>query len=719
MANVTLSHEVRDVLERSTTTEKSVKLPPGQLDRKLYENVAKVLKHAGGKWTGGLTQAFIFQHDPRAKLGLTLETGVSVDDQKKFQAFYTPPELAAQVAELAQVSGHIVLEPSAGQGALVKECYALGAAGVDCVELNPDNKLTLELLAMKDGERRGRVTIDDFLTGDPVEKSLHRQNKRYDRIVMNPPFTRDQDIVHVEHALKWLAPGGILVAIMLDNMGRSKFQALTGRLDEQDISYSFVKVPEKTFKDTPVRTIILKVKLPVAEVESSEPPTIDELDDPKSPLNQAFPIESSPSSPPPGERIEVSGQPARAQESTKPTNQSSQMKLRIKRADLSAALAAIKSAASAKASLPILANVCLKADNNSLTLTATNLDLTLRAKVEAVVEDAGERITVPCVLLHDIVRSVKGDEVFLHLQRKTLHVACGTSQFKLSTIDAEEFPGFPRIKDGVEIELEQFQLRRLLAHTAFAQAVGGERPVLNGALFKVNKTGLTVAGCDGHRIAVDSIALKGGRDAVTIIPAAATANLLRLLAANAPAVPEAKEGQEPPPTPEAATVAVSIGSNAVQFDITFGSSVTLVTLVTKIIEGKFPDYHKVIPPCADGDGVKIGRTDLLNAVNLVELVGTACRLEFRKQTLTIMSDNPKKDAPGEAVESLLIPACADATVKLEARFLMEALAAVYADEIEFHVTANGPAVLKTGNWLTVIAAMKDKTEKAEEKSAKK
>ena len=586
MAHVTLSPEVRALLERSTLTATSLKLPPGQLDRKLYEAVNKVITNAGGKWRGGLVQAHIFASDPRAKLGLALETGVSVDEQKQFQAFYTPPELARQVAELAMVKGQVVLEPSAGQGALVDACFAAGAKDVECIDLNPDNHAALI-------ERVEKVQIADFLACTGLN---------FPRIVMNPPFTRDQDCAHVEHALKWLAPGGILVAIMLDNTARPKFAALSSQINKLKANYSFIKVPEKTFKDTPVRTMILKVTLPPA----TNPPI-------------------QPSSNPPV-------------------------------------------AAPQRSELE---------------------------KLAAVVEVRGE-ITVPCALLHDIVRSVKGDEVFLDLQKKTLHVACGTSKFKLATIASEEFPPFPRIKDGVEFELAEHQLRGLLARTEFAHAVGGDRPVLNGALFALNG-GLSVVGCDGHRIAVDSLPkVQPPEDDKTsfIVPAKAVANLLSLLDSTAPEKDE-----------DATRVKVSAGKNGVQFNI--GSN---VTLVTKVIEGNYPAYQKVIPAHQAGEGVVIGRSDLLLAVDLVALVGDTCRLEFRKQTLTILSDNPKKDAPGEAVESLLIPAGKDATIKLAARFLREALSAIDADEIEFHVTAAGPAVITDGHWLTVIAALKDTPE---------
>jgi len=316
MADLTLTQEVRDVLSRSTITENQVQLPE-QLERPVYEAVNKALQLAGGRWNRK-AKAHVFDGDPRVKLGVAMETGFVVDEQKKFQAFYTPPALAAQVVELADVNGKRVLEPSAGRGALVKECLAQGAHSVDCIELNPEN-----LNALREFHTEAKpvsVHIGDFTEEEPsllysiirnfkvngkpqdevVAKGLdwetaqgecaeldlayrkkieakgevysswtadlhHAQLETIDRIVMNPPFTRNQDITHVEHALRFLSAGGILVAIMPDNFGREAFQTFTGQLDalcERGLVYSFNKVPANTFADTAIKTIIIKIKLP-------------------------------------------------------------------------------------------------------------------------------------------------------------------------------------------------------------------------------------------------------------------------------------------------------------------------------------------------------------------------------------------------------------------------------------------------------------------------
>jgi predicted RNA methylase len=198
MSGNKISPEVADVLRRSTITENLLVLPPGDLP--FYAKVKKVLETAGGKWKTN-KQGFVFDSDPREKLGLALETGVVIDEKKVRQAFYTPQSVAEEVALLAEVGGYLVLEPSAGDGALAKACLKAGAGGVHCIEME---ETCLPVLRAID---RVSVEIGDFL------KMVSPQVKR---IVMNPPFTKGQDLKHVTHAKKWLAPGGKLFAIVPD-----------------------------------------------------------------------------------------------------------------------------------------------------------------------------------------------------------------------------------------------------------------------------------------------------------------------------------------------------------------------------------------------------------------------------------------------------------------------------------------------------------------------
>jgi predicted RNA methylase len=206
--NVKLTDDVRHVLERSTITETSVQLPPEQLPN--YKAVNAVLEAAGGKWNKK-ARCHIFPSDPREALGLALQTGQIIHQEKarkkERQAFYTPDDLAHTVAIFASVVGHRVLEPSAGHGALAQACLHAGALLTCCYEIDEEAVAALQ--------KAGFLAIAaDFLTVTPPKL----ENDLFERIVMNPPFTRKSDAKHVQHAFThWLQNGGLLTAIVADD----------------------------------------------------------------------------------------------------------------------------------------------------------------------------------------------------------------------------------------------------------------------------------------------------------------------------------------------------------------------------------------------------------------------------------------------------------------------------------------------------------------------
>lgn len=244
MANAILTSEVKDILSRATVNGNVVVLPPSQLERGLYTAVDKALKNAGGKWTKGVGHVFTSNAAP--KLAAMLGTGVSVDEKKRDQAFFTPPDLAKRVAGIAEVGGCSVLEPSAGNGALAIACWLAGASAVDCVDRNSENEAHLTSCGF------GDVFVTDFLSVLPADLD----KEPYERIVMNPPFTKNQDIAHVRHALKWLKPNGILVAIMLNNQTRKGFVDLNIEYEPE-----IEELERGAFKEsgTDIPTLILKI----------------------------------------------------------------------------------------------------------------------------------------------------------------------------------------------------------------------------------------------------------------------------------------------------------------------------------------------------------------------------------------------------------------------------------------------------------------------------
>jgi predicted RNA methylase len=220
-----------------------------QLDRKLYVRVAKVLQDAGGKWISK-AKAHVFAGDAAEIMEpilLTGEISARLSVAQEFGVFFSPPAVVDEVLLRAAIRpGMQVLEPSAGAGSIAGEAAVAGGI-VDCIELLPRN--VEELRAA--GFARS-IQEADFLTIEPEAK--------YDRIVMNPPFANRADVRHVLHALRFLAPGGRLVAVMS--------AGVTFRSDKLTVEFrdeiarrdgEIEKLPEGAFKEsgTGVNTVLV------------------------------------------------------------------------------------------------------------------------------------------------------------------------------------------------------------------------------------------------------------------------------------------------------------------------------------------------------------------------------------------------------------------------------------------------------------------------------
>ena len=175
-----IDKSVVEVLKASEFDGSLLRLP-GQLERKLYEHVAKVLRNIGGKWTSA-KKAFVFKEDVGDLITSIADSGEYIPERQVLQFYPTPESLAREIVEIAEIRpGERTLEPSAGQGNI-----AQFMPSPDCIELDPKNRAVLE-------ERGFRVVGEDFLKFTP--------SASYDVIVMNPPFCKQQDALHILKAI--------------------------------------------------------------------------------------------------------------------------------------------------------------------------------------------------------------------------------------------------------------------------------------------------------------------------------------------------------------------------------------------------------------------------------------------------------------------------------------------------------------------------------------
>lgn len=201
-----IENDILNILDSAKVEENLVTLTCGQLDRKTYLRVNKVLDALGGKWNRKLG-GHVFQDDPAVRFDEAILTGTYSSQKQDFGFFETPPDLARRVVELAQLdnsNGMTVLEPSAGRGALANViAEVVDKASMFCIDILPENAEHLR-------ENGFPSNCHDFLTVELMDQ--------YDRVIMNPPFatngTKQADIDHVQHAWKFVKDGGKLVSIM-------------------------------------------------------------------------------------------------------------------------------------------------------------------------------------------------------------------------------------------------------------------------------------------------------------------------------------------------------------------------------------------------------------------------------------------------------------------------------------------------------------------------
>ncbi len=230
----------------------------GLMDRQYYLEANTVLESIGGTWKRGL-QAHFFASDPASAIQKIVEAGGYMDP-KDLGFFPTPKDLVAEMVKVAGLKpGMRVLEPSAGNGSIAKAAVdVVGKGNVDCLEFYSGHIPTLEAIA---GE--GNVFEKDFLKQTPSQD--------YDAVLMNPPFSRNQDMMHVQHAWKFVKPGGTLVAIMATGwMNNQNSTANDFRKFTESVSDRVVTPLERgIFEDTEVATVMLVLEKPLALAQAA------------------------------------------------------------------------------------------------------------------------------------------------------------------------------------------------------------------------------------------------------------------------------------------------------------------------------------------------------------------------------------------------------------------------------------------------------------------
>jgi len=311
--------------------------------------------------------------------------------------------------------------------------------------------------------------------------------------------------------------------------------------------------------------------------------------------------------------------------------------------------------------MPILANVMITVKDDELRVTATDLEVELVARSPVDDISTPGEVTVPARKLLDICRALPEEAtVKVQLDGDRLVLKSGRSRFVLSTLAAADFPVVEDIEANREIRLPQVAIRRLLEKTQFSMAQQDVRYYLNGLLLETGGGFVRTVATDGHRLALSELSVPDQEGPVeqVIIPRKGVLELQRLL------------GDEE-------DVELSIGSNHIR------ANVGNVRFTSKLIDGRFPDYDRVIPQ-PEGNILKAGRDYLRNALQRAAILSNekyrGIRLDLGRGRLRIQANNPDQE---EAQDELEIEYEGDEMeIGFNVNYLLDALAAVDADTVE-------------------------------------
>jgi DNA polymerase-3 subunit beta len=362
------------------------------------------------------------------------------------------------------------------------------------------------------------------------------------------------------------------------------------------------------------------------------------------------------------------------------------MKFAVTKEALLEGLQRIQNVVSTRSTLPVLTNALLETTKTGLQLTTTDLEVAVRCEIVAQVEKAGAT-TLPARRLAAIVRELPASEITLETDAKNIStLRCGASFFKIYGLAKEEFPAFPAFKDAKTYTIRQSELKDGLRRTSYAISVDETRYVLNGVLFSFKENKLTLVATDGRRLALFDSDLEFPRshERDFIVPTKAVTELQRLLG---------EDGE----------LQLSVGENLVSFELSSSQ------LVSKLVEGNYPNYRQVIPGEAK-ERITIEREALLNSVRRVSLLSndktSSVRLNFTRNNLDITANTPEV---GEARESLaVVYRGRDLSIAFNPEFLMDPLRNLSNDEIHLElIDEMSPGVIKISTpFLYVLMPMR-------------
>ena len=335
------------------------------------------------------------------------------------------------------------------------------------------------------------------------------------------------------------------------------------------------------------------------------------------------------------------------------------MKLQVTQENLNRALGSVARVANSRGTLPILANVLIKTSNNRLSISATNLDIAITHYIGAKVSEEGS-ITVPARLMQDFISNLPSGIITLDLSDTKLNVTTDKYQSVVNGIMADDFPVMPAITKGKKWSISGKEFKKSLQQVVLAASSDETRPVLTGVLFNTFGDNLFIAATDSYRLAEKRLT-KTKEDVELLIPASSMQDLLRILGDNEEEVTVTHDEQQ---------VLFQVGD---------------IELVTRLIDGKYPDYRKLIPEKFATEAV-LQRSDLVNVTKVSSLFAresagsVTIDVSEEEQSLSIRSVASQL---GENTATATAKVTGSGSITLNSRYLLDALGALSGDQVSF------------------------------------
>ena len=362
------------------------------------------------------------------------------------------------------------------------------------------------------------------------------------------------------------------------------------------------------------------------------------------------------------------------------------MKLKVTQENLNKALGLVARVANTRGTLPILSNVLLKIEGNRLSVSATNLDIAISCHLGAQVQEEGA-LTVPARLLQDFVNGMPSGVIELEQDEQRLKITTDSYKSVINGVAADEFPVMPAIENGTSWRLSGPALKRALQQVLMAASGDESRPVLTGVLFHTVDKMLYVAATDSYRLAEKRLS-EVTHDVNLLIPATALHDVLRII--------NDYEGE------------IEVVHDEQQVQFRAGD----VELVARLIEGNYPDYRKLIPASFATTATML-RSELVNITKVSSL--------FARESagsIVVSVDEPSESIWIHAVASQLgennatlkVDATGSGSITLNSRYLLDALQAMDAKNIQLGFNGKLEAVMLkdsiTDDYLHIIMPLK-------------